>query len=320
MKKVFFWLLSFVILGVACEIFLRHHFGFTDAVLVKEDLAYEYIAQPNQVRQRFGNKIIYNAHSMRSEKIDTNAIHILGLGDSVLNGGSLTDQDSLATTLLSNNLSTNFHKQIQFLNISAGSWGPDNAAAYLDKNDHLFNTIAVYLFVSSHDSFDNMEFLDIVGKSPNFPRRQYSLALIEGVDRYLIPKVKAFLTRKSSKSSLMINKNGLIFNKGFQKIFEYTQDKEIPLIVVLHPELKELKNGFYNPQGRIIQNWCFENDIDLINMIENKYEEIHYRDDIHLNEKGQKILAETVEKNFTEKVKEGALAMFIKAQLFEKGI
>src|SRR5438270_8207543 len=102
------------------ELVLRFHYGFCDAVLIKEDPDLEYIAQPNQNRFRFGKHIRYNQFSMRNDSVNGKAVHILGFGDSVINGGTLTDQDSLATTKLSNALSTLLDTSVQVLNISAG--------------------------------------------------------------------------------------------------------------------------------------------------------------------------------------------------------
>ena len=114
------------ILLIICslEAVLRYRFGFCDAPLSIESDRYEYIFAPNQNRHRFGNHIIYNSYSQRSQEPDSNKTIVLGLGDSVINGGVQTDHGDLATTIASNDT-------LQILNISAGSWGPDNCAAYL---------------------------------------------------------------------------------------------------------------------------------------------------------------------------------------------
>ncbi|RYG41984.1 MAG: hypothetical protein EOO01_23975, partial [Chitinophagaceae bacterium] len=122
----------FVLLALfLAEIFLRSYFGFCDSVLLTENKNYEYIPQPNQHRFRFRNHVDYNSFSMRSDEPDTSAYIILGFGDSVINGSVMVDQDSVATSLLSKTLSNAFRRKFQVLNISAGSWGPDNDYAYL---------------------------------------------------------------------------------------------------------------------------------------------------------------------------------------------
>src|SRR3954453_5472217 len=131
MKKNLPNLFSIIVFILGLETFLRFYFGFCDTVLIEYDPVYEYIAKPNQNHFRFRNHIKYNAESMRSEEVDTATEQILGFGDSVINGGVLTDNDSLATTILSDSLTKYEGKKVQFLNISAGSWGPDNCFAYL---------------------------------------------------------------------------------------------------------------------------------------------------------------------------------------------
>jgi hypothetical protein len=45
-------------------------------------------------------------------------------GDSVINGGNLTDHGSLGTTILQDRLGKLNHKHVIVGNVSAGSWGP----------------------------------------------------------------------------------------------------------------------------------------------------------------------------------------------------
>lgn len=136
------------------------------APLYFESNDFEYMARPNQEGMRFGNKYNYNSYSQRSDESDSTRRIILGLGDSVLFGGMIIDQDSIATSLFSKETGK------QMLNISIGLWGPDNSAAYLRKYG-LFGAKAMFLVVSSHDAYDNMTFEKVVGKSLSYPNKQY---------------------------------------------------------------------------------------------------------------------------------------------------
>ena len=142
MKKKRFVLLILFLVFVVGELVLRFAFGFCDALLYRESDKYEYIAQPNQDRHRFGAHIHYNSYSQRNGEPDSTKVRVLGLGDSVIFGGTWMDQDSLASTLFSETTGT------QMLNISAGSWGPDNCAAYLKENG-TFGASAMILVCSS---------------------------------------------------------------------------------------------------------------------------------------------------------------------------
>lgn len=294
-RKVFFLAIA-VCFILFIEIFLRFYYGFCHTVLFQESKVYEYIPKPNQDVIRFKKHSKYNSYSMRSDAIDSNSIKILGFGDSVINGGVLTDQDSLATTLLSNALSKINHHKTQFLNISAGSWGPDNCFAYLEKQGD-FGAKLMVLFVSSHDAYDTMDFQKVVGKHQSYPKEQYSSAIIELLDRYAIPKLEKGITNSDSKKEdLLINKKktNSVFNSGFKNLLFYSRIYEIPLIIYLHADKSELKNDMYNEQGQEIIKFATKNNVKIIKDLDYNIQISDFRDNIHLNAVGQKKMAKIV--------------------------
>lgn len=298
-RRVLVALVAITFLLVLAETIARTVWGFGDMVLYFSDPSFEYLAVPNQDRYRFGNRIVYNEHSMRSRPLlQSDSCIVLGFGDSVINGGTLTDQDSLATTMVEASMDGN----IRFLNISAGSWGPDNCAAYLKKHGD-FGARMFVLFVSSHDAHDNMTHELVVGRHDSYPDHQYPLALLEILDKYLIPRLTQALGGASSADDLMINKNGDGFNPGFLALTEYATENGIPLIVCLHAETAELEGGSFNPQGSEIISFCAKNNIELIDGLAIGETPDHYRDHIHLNEKGQKLWAAVLEKEIRLKLK-----------------
>jgi lysophospholipase L1-like esterase len=276
-----------VVFTAGLELILRKVWGFGDMVLFQSDDQFEYIAQANQDRFRFGNRSLYNEYSMRSEPIrkDEPCI-ILGFGDSVINGGVLTDHDSLATSIVEDQLSNGS----RFLNISAGSWGPDNCAGYLQKFGG-FNAKMIVLFVSSHDAHDNMTFERTVGYHESYPNKQYPMALIEVFAKYLIPRLVNKFQGDNISDPLMINKNGIGFNSGFEYFSKYTKEHDIPFLICLHLEKQEVADSQFNSQGEEILSYCKANNIKVITGLEIGENDSYYRDDIHLNEKGQKLWA-----------------------------
>ena len=225
---------------------------------------------------------------------------MLGLGDSVINGGAQTDQDSLATSLFSNETG------IQMLNISAGSWGPDNCVAYL-KEFGMFDASAVFLVVSSHDAHDNIDFSKpVVGVHPSYPDKQYPCALAEVIMRYGIPKLKKSLKIKDNKGldpdqavlsqdGTGIDKKGIAFNSGFEELRLMCERDSIPFVVYLHADKKENEAGRYNAQGREIIDWANRNSVRLIKELNHPLSKEDYRDGIHINNKGQRKLANVME-------------------------
>ena len=291
LKRVTIFCLTVIVILTNVEVFLRKYYGFCDAVLMKEDTDFEYIAQPNQKRFRFRNNVLINSLSMRSEEVDTTAVIILGFGDSVFLGGILTDQDSLASTILSNALTRKKGEKVQFLNISADSWGPDNCFAYLNKNGN-FGATHIFLFVSSHDAYDNMTFEKIVGVHESFPVKQYSFAILELVNRYLYPKIKNVFLREKEERSVIKMMN--VFNSGFEDFYNYSVYKNIPLTIYLHAEKEELETGSYNQMGQEIISFADKYKIPIIKDLYNGLKQTDLRDHIHLNERGQRKMAENV--------------------------
>ena len=282
MRKAVSILMVVLLLLVLGEFLLQMSFGFTDAVLVQEDSQIEYMAKPNQELHRFGNDIRYNEYSMRSDSPIKGGIKILGLGDSVLNGGNMIDQKELATSLLSKELSRKNGKAIQVLNISYKSWGPDNALAYLNKFGH-FDAELIFLVISSHDAHDIMNFEKIVGKDVNYPAEQYPLAYFELVDRYLVPK---FQRQFSTKNDIHFKKDRKKVNPGLEGLIKYADNNNITIFLYLHPELKELRKGHYHNSGQLIIDFAAKNRVFIKEGILGAREQ-HYRDNIHLNSKGQ---------------------------------
>lgn len=293
--------LILVFFCISLELVLRFVWGFCDALLYRADEDYEYIAQPNQYRKRFGALIHYNSFSQRSEEPDSTKIKILGLGDSVLFGGTTIDQDSIATTLFTK------ETDIQMLNISAGSWGPDNCAAYLHKHG-TFGTKAILLVCSSHDAFDVMSHVPVVGIYPTYPEKQYPLAIMELYHRYIMPRMANCFTSISDpdeqivkNSNITVQKKSATFNSGFDELKSIADSINVPFVIYLHAELSELETGHYNDMGQCIITWAEENKVPLINGITNGEQAYMYRDIIHLNESGQRHLATILEQTFMNK-------------------
>jgi hypothetical protein len=256
--------------------------------------------QPNQNRYRFGTRLITNSYSQRSEEPDSTKTIVLGLGDSIIYGGGWMDHDSLATTLFSNETG------MQMLNISCGSWGPDNNMAYL-REKGTFGAKAMVLVCSSHDAYDGMSFVPVVGVWPNYPEKQYKLAIWELIDRYMIPYIKLKTqtkhyadpdaeVEKKAEDRQVIQKSPY-FVKGFDDLKHIADSLQIPFYVYLHAEQGEVENGRYNDMGQQIIMWADSAHIQLINGIKEGERIEMYHDAIHFNECGQRHLANVLEKH-----------------------
>jgi hypothetical protein len=282
-KKIIILAVTIIISIVFIETYLRCYWGFCDAVLTQESDKFEYIAQPNQDRFRFRKHIRYNEYSMRSDSLkSSDSVRILGFGDSVLNGGTQTEQDSLATSIIEHELSREYSESIRCFNISYGSWAPDNCFVYIKEYGN-FDADLIFLVVSSHDAHDNMDFQKVVDIHPSYPSKQYLSAIYELIDRYIIPRI---FTKREEADHIV---KGNVFNSGFLSFYRYTQEHNIPFFIYLHPDRKEMQEKKYDYQGYEIIKFCIDNNIPLLKGLDYE-DETCYRDGIHLNERRQKIL------------------------------
>ena len=280
-------ILILVLAFITIEFLLRVMWGFGTMPLYLVSNKYEYIFAPNQEMNRFGVHFYTNSFSQRSNEPDNNRKIVLGLGDSVINGGAQTDNDSLATSIVSVSM------EYQMLNISAGSWGPDNCAAYL-KEYGLFDAKAIFVVLSSHDANDLMDFTPTVGVHKAYPKENYLLATFEVLDRYIIPRI--FKTKETLNPDEKVLKGidkGSDWNKGWDELKEIAKQADIPLILILHAEQSEWEVGEYNDKGKMIEQWAIVNKIKLIKDITFLKKE-NYRDQIHINSSGQRVLAHLI--------------------------
>jgi lysophospholipase L1-like esterase len=285
--------LIFITLFIVSELVLRYCFGFCNAILYVASPDYEYIVAPNQDGQRFGHHFHINSFSQRSEEPMPAKTKILALGDSVIYGGVQTGQDSLATSLFT------ARTGVQMLNISAGSWGPDNCAAYL-KEKGLFGAEAIILEVSGHDAYDTMNFLPVVGVLPSYPDKQSLLAWGELVNRYVIPFIFKSISRKESAVTQPIRKKSSVFNPGLKQLKDIANTANLPFIIYLHPVQWEVRTKKNLDISKEIIEWCALNKVTLVNGLNYNFTKDDYRDIIHLNAKGQNKLAGALQQYLEE--------------------
>lgn len=177
---------------VGTEAIARYGLGLGDPPLSVADPEIEYLFKPGTYH-RFGNRMNVNSWHMRSDnfparKQDEREFRVLVFGDSVINGGALTDQADLATEILRAKLATALKRPVIVGNVSAGSWGPTNMLAYARKFG-FFQADVVVIMLNSMDIGDNPSGEAIVGVNPAFPARRPLIALEELVRRYLWPRL-----------------------------------------------------------------------------------------------------------------------------------
>jgi len=294
---------AFIVLAFVGELVARFVLGLGDIPVFIVDQDFEYVYAPNQNVSRFGNSICTNAYSMRSKPLSKkDKVRILKIGDSIINGGAHTDQEDLASTHLENALQAHFQDSIRVLNVSAASWGPDNAYAYIQKNGH-FEAAAMVMVFSSHDWHDNMHHRDVVGVHPAWPKEKPLCALTDGWGRYAWPKIKSVFSDDYVEYEYLVGFDDSQINTGWQSLIDYAQKHNMELVVYLHPEQNELTAGSMNSYGQEIEAYLTENEVQWISGLNTDLTTADYRDNIHLNASGQKKMADYLEPYLQEQVK-----------------
>jgi len=289
-------LIVLCILLLSGELFCRFYLGLGESYTYEESDKYEYFPTSNLDISRFGNSIQTNSMGMRCSKVDSSKRTILKIGDSVINGGPHVSNSELASDLLEKDLNKD-GEEFQVLNVSAGSWGPDNAFAYIKEHGHFKCELMVLVF-SSHDFHDNMHHRDVVGVHTSWPKNQPLSASTDLFGNYIWPKVRFFLGEDEFAYLKGVDDSEI--NPGWMQFFNYAAGNNIPYLLYIHPEKSELENGNFNEMGMELIAYLNENNIPFQSGIELGMSSSSYRDDIHLNAEGQKELFS----NLSTKVKE----------------
>lgn len=278
--RLFYGILAFglfLYVAIGAEIFCRYYLGLGTPPLSIAHPTIEYLFAPDQELSRFGNRIVYNHWSMRNEQFsetnDTGQARIMVIGDSVVNGGSLSDHSNLATTILTDD-------KTLYMNVSAGSWGPANELAYL-QTFGFFDAKALIVVLSGHDASDLPTFAPL---DPNIlPQARPWLALGEAIERYL-PR---HLPRHTAKASVTLPTRNIDLSP-LRTMIELAKAKGLPVCIILHHTKADRLSGTIDQGLDAIQSVAKAHGAKIIDDKSFLDPETSYRDDIHVSDKGQR--------------------------------
>jgi len=290
-----------LVLLISAELVARFALGLGDPPLQAFDPEIGYFYRPSRTYHRFGNTIHYNAYSMRSDdfpptKSDPAELRILFLGDSVINGGSLTDQRQIATSLIQQALRDRLHRPVTVGNISAWNWSPANLWPYVQRHG-LFDADIVVLVLSSHDWM--VEPIENARDS-SAPEHPPLLALQEAVTVYL-PRYVPFL--RSSPPPPEPNpspeESRQIALDCFRQIIRAARHRNACVFLALHQETDEIASGHPLPGHDALAAAARDQGATVIELgpafaAALKSGQQLYRDNIHPTPAGQKLIADTL--------------------------
>ena len=254
--------------------------------------------RPNQDVMRFGNRQLYNELGMRSPPLDsvTQPKLILAIGDSVLNGGNLTDHEALATTIATD--SDRF-----FGNVSAGSWGPQNISAWIESFG--FQDAGGVVLVMNSDDFTDFPTFGPLNPLTH-PTESPALALAEAIERYLPRVINRVFPARSDASGddastrydlAALSDEDLVQGQSdLHHLLDLARDADMPVCLILHPTQWEIGGGI-NPRRYHFYRLFAARQVPVIDTLDDMASAMAeqanpYRDNIHLNDLGQEMLAE----------------------------
>lgn len=300
-RRAYHGALICVLVFAAGELYARYGLGLGDPPLTVIDPEVGYMFAPNQDVYRFGNHVVYNTFSMRSDffgprKRSPDELRVMVIGDSVVNGGALTDQDNLATERLKRRLRKELGRQVFVGNISAGGWGASNECAYV-RHFGLFDADVVVIVVNSDDAFFAEPY---IAPSSDFPTRKPQLAVIELVERYLLPRIFP-----RDRSALLVKRPPA--TDRLLEMIEMAQKSGAEVLLAHHPNRAECEGDWVDGHDLLVAA-AEQSGLPLLDM-RPYYQEARkkgttvYRDTIHLSPAGQGVLADVLEPVVLEKLR-----------------
>ena len=297
-------LISIFLAGlVAAELVARYGYGLGDPPLYEVDPQIEYLHKPSSSYQRFGNRVAFNSWSMRSDefaqrKDDPDEFRVMVIGDSVINGGAWTDQSDTVTEVLRRNLVKRLNRPVVVGNISAGSWGPPNQLAYVEKFG-FFDADAVIIVLGSEDFGDAPTFDELGSEKPT---RKPVFALQEVVTRYVPLFFNWMMGSAGPPPSHQPSTEEVdTASHALRQMIDLAQQQRIPLAVGLYRERSEITGGGVKPGYEAFKLLLENRQVPVIEFAPAVVKAIDrntepYRDWVHPNELGQKLMAEDIER------------------------
>jgi len=270
--------------------------------LLYEPTSYGYRVQPNQSLRRFGNRVFYDERGLRSEPVADRprpgVLRVLCIGDSITNGGTLTDQPATYPYQLADLLSRTV-RRVEVLNASAGGWALENEAGWLEANG-LVGAAIVVLEVATHDLFQSMASAELVDRHPSFPSHPPRFALEELAVRYTLPRLG--FTASADPGVTLDSHTAAAVERGLRTLDRiHAQVRAAGAVLVLlqieQPRGREPTDEVTASAKAALRAFAAQHAIPLVApapLIEARGGTRLFRDGLHPNELGNRAIAESV--------------------------
>ncbi len=275
----FFQKTSYVLLFIPfTELFIIFILGIGNPILYKSDPKLEYEQLPSQKVKVFHNNISINSLGMKSDELQfpksANTKRILVYGDSVIFGGNLLSNNSLATNFLKNILKSEKYKY-EIANISSGSWGPGNWLAHI-KERGIYDADHVLIVLNSNDFFDVPKY-ESIENNPQYPTKKPLFATIFFIKRYVLPRINTLFKRVTREIQITKNDDQGLTKKNIVKkeeienslkdlkeIIKVLREKKVTLSVIQFWDKEEFINNYPRDSNFLMSQVFKRNKIHVL--------------------------------------------------------
>lgn len=292
---------SLVFLLAALELMLRL-LGMHRPVLY-ERTDFGYRIKPEQNLAILGKRSFYNSIGLRSGEVSlrptAGVTRILCVGDSITNGGARADQAETYPYLLAS-LCGMAGKGVEVLNISASGWALENELKWLERFG-ILGSHWVIQQVATHDLHQDFASNDVVESNANFPSANPVTAIGYFFARFVKPKINRLSANDPGVDAVSRASEDLARSLAhLDAILAVARTGGARLMVVLveQPERYEPRDDYARSAKMALNAWARTNAVPLVLTAERLSKgvghEKNFRDVIHPNEKGNRVLAECV--------------------------
>jgi len=271
--------------------------------LLFERTAYGYRIQPGQDFRFLGRPSVYNDLGLRSGPVaplpSPGTLRVLCIGDSITNGGVVTAQDDTYPYQLAKLLAGQVG-EVEVLNISAGGWALENEEGWIAEHGILGSQLVI-LQVATHDMHQRMAGASVLDTHLAFPSRPPVFATGYVWRRYVLrklglrPKLNDPGVVVQPSSAADIHRSVAVL----ERIAAHVRRAGARLLVVhvAQPGPLEPVDDLTALAKSRLRDWAALSGVTLVSLEDTMNASggvALFRDSIHPNEQGNRVIAQTV--------------------------